>query len=603
MNNKLRLSLLLIALSTQLFAQDVEVTASAPDVVSIGEQFRLTISVNTKVSSFNPPDLSNFYILMGPSTSFNQSTQIINNKMTRSVSYTYTYVLQATREGEFEIGPAQVTVKNNTYKSNSLKIEVVKGDIPAAGGEQPADQSGQPGAQAGEEDLYLRVLVDRNTVYQGEHIVATVKIYSRINLSGLDNAKFPSFNGFLREDIETPPLRSLERENVNGVIYGTGVLQRVVLYPQKTGELEIDPMELECLIQQRVQRDTRSFFDDFFDSFQTLKQTIKSPPVTITVKPLPPGSPDSFNGGVGQLKMNATIDKTEVKENDAVTLKIIFSGNGNLKLLESPGIDFPPDFETYDPKITTNLSHAVSGTSGNKTFEYLVVPRHAGNFRIPPVEFTYFDPRQNDYLTLNSNEFNITVVPSGESEGITVISGLSKEDIRYIGSDIRFIKNEKIKLHPLDKTIFGSAFFYLSYIVSLGLFSILIIWRRNHIRRNADRALVRNRKAKKIARRRLKVASAALKLGNSSLFYEELLKALWGYLSDKLGIPLSELSQEKSLETLGKYSVPHEIIEDFIAVIDSCEFARFAPADSTAETESIYKKASNVISRFEQKLK
>ncbi len=602
--NKVFFGIMLLLNGMLLQSQEITVTASAPKVVSVGEQFRLSFSVNENADNLVPPDLSDFYILMGPSTSYSQSTQIINRKMIRTVTYTYTYVLEATKAGVFQVDPAKVTVKNKTYTSNALEIEVVKGTAtPGAGvgGEEGAANVDAPAA--GENDLFLRIHVNKSAVYRGEHIIATVKIYSRVNLSGFENATFPSFNGFLREDIETPALRSLERENINGVIYGTGVLQRFILFPQVTGELMLDPMELVCLVQKRLQQSDRGFFDSFFDSYQNVKQTLKSPPVKITVKELPDDAPDSFTGSVGQITMNVTMDKNQLKENEAVNLQVRFSGNTNLRLIKAPHIDFPPDFDLYDPKISSSLNHSEQGMSGSKTFEFLAIPRHAGNYRIPPVEFSYFDPVGNSYKSLRSDEFKIVVTRDDESENGAVISGFTKEDLRFIGSDIRFIKNEKFKLQPRDNSFFGSLPFYLSYLLALLVFGLLIILRRHHIKRTADLNLVRNRKAKKVAGKRLKRANSFLKEGSLNKFYEELLKALWGYLSDKLGIPVSDLSRENTRSALEKKRITPEMIDEFFEIIDRCEFARFAPSEVIAETEPVFEKASKVMSRFEQKLR
>lgn len=590
-----------------LSAQDINFTASAPKVVAVGEQFRLIFTINTKVNAFNAPDLSDFYVLMGPSTSYNQSTQIINGKITRSVLYTYTYVLQATKEGNYAIPPAQVSIKKKMHESNPLKIEVVKGTAPTQPvTRQPSDKSVGEETDMNKEDLFIRVLVNKREVYLGEHIIATVKIYSRVNLSGFENVKFPSFNGFFKQDIETPPLRSLEQENVNGQIYGTGVLQRVVLFPQRSGEIKIDPVELQCLIQQRVRKSTRnpfdSFFDDFFDSYRTNKKLITSPPVRIKVNPLPEKKPATFKGAVGSLKMSASVDKTEVKVNDAISLKVNISGTGNLKIFEAPGIHFPPDFETYDPKISGKIANTTSGSTGSRNFEYLAIPRHAGNYRIPPIEFSYFDPGQERYKTISSNEFNIRVEKSDEEE-TTVISGFSKEDIRLLGSDIRFIKTGKIKLRQKDKTIFGSTFFILVYIGALVLFFVIFIFYRKQIKRRTNLILVKNRRANKVARKRLKIASSYQKGKNREKFYEEILKAIWGYLSDKLNIPVSKLSKEISVKILKEYKIEESLISQIVELIDTCEYAQYAPAEESAPLATVYENTLKIISKFEQKLK
>jgi hypothetical protein len=603
----LLISIVLFLPGWTLSAQDINFTASAPKVVAAGEQFRLTYTINAEANAFNPPDLSDFYVLMGPSTSYNQSTQIINGKITRSVSYTYTYVLQATKKGNYIIPPAQATIKRTSYESNPVEIEVVPGtaSIPPST-QEPSEKSAGETVNVNNEDLFVRILMNKPEVYQGEHIIATIKLYSRINLSGFDNIKFPSFNGFFKQDIETPPLRSLERENVNGQIYGTGVLQKVVLFPQRNGEIEIDPVELECLIQQRVKRDSRNpfdnFFDDFFDSYQTVKKTIKSPPLRIKVKPLPETKPATFKGAVGLLKMNASIDKTEAKVNDAINLIIDISGNGNIKIIEAPVVHFPPDFETYDPKISAKITNTSNGATGFRKFEYLVIPRHAGNYRIPPVEFSYFDPTTENYKTLASNEFNITV-EKAEEEETTVISGFSKEDIKLLGSDIRFIKTGKIKLRPKDRTIFGSTFFIFCYTGAFALFIAFLIIHRKRIKRKTNLILVKNRRANKLARRRLKTARFYQKNENREKFYEEILKAIWGYLSDKLNIPVSELSKETAVKILSQYQIDKSLVNQITELIDTCEYAQYAPAEESAHLATVYENTLKTISKFEQKIK
>jgi hypothetical protein len=334
-----------------------------------------------------------------------------------------------------------------------------------------------------------------------------------------------------------------------------------------------------------------------------VKQTIKSPSISISVKEPPENAPDEFTGSIGQLSMDVTLDKDQMVENEALNLRIKFSGNGNIKLIQSPKIDFPPDFDVYDPKVSTNLTNSTAGTSGSKTFDILAIPRHAGNYRVPPINFTYFDPSDEKYKTLKSKEFSILVSKDANSDEGAVISGFSKEDLRFIGSDIRFIKNEKIKLQKRDQSFFGSLQFYLTYLIALFIFGLIVLLKRKQIKRNADHALVKNRKANKVARKRLKQAHAFLKAGENSKFYEELLKSFWGYLSDKLGLPVSDLSRESSIQALDKFETPVEIIEDFFEIIDHCEFARFAPSEELTDAESVYEKASKIISKFEQNLK
>lgn len=593
--------LLLINSATLLNAQDVRFTASAPAVVELGEQFRLIFSINKKADQFVPPELQDFIVLMGPSTSYNQSTSIVNGKMTQNISYTYTYILQANAEGEFTIPSARIQVNRKSYQTQALKIEVVSG----ATGDASAGKGSTPNLQGiSNEDIFVRLIVDKNEIYQGDHIIATIKIYSRINLSGFENMRFPDFAGFLREDIETPPLRSLERENVNGQIYGTGVLSRFVLFPQKSGELVIDPVEISALVQQRVSsQSSRSFFDDFFDSYQTTRKDISSPKITIKVKPLPAGAPSSFSGAVGSFRMEANLDKTSTFTNEAVTLRIRILGQGNLKLIQAPGIDFPLDFESYDPKVTSNIKSSVSGTSGSKTFEYLMIPRFAGKYRIPPVNLAYFDPIEAAYKNLNSGDFQITVEKGKDEEGLIMLSSPSKEDIMFIGKDIRFIQTGPINLSLIGNTLWGKFWFFLLYIVFFGLFILVYLLRKRMRMERANIMLAKNRKASKLARKRLKSASQHLKEFNEPAFHEAILKALWGYLTDKFSIPSSSLSRENIALNLEKNDIDKELIRAFSELLDDCEYARYAPAGSGSKMDEVYEKAVQMIVKLEQKLK
>ncbi len=589
------------------YSEDIKFTVSAPGVVAVGEQFRLTYTLNSKGDEFNPPEFDNFYVIAGPSTSYNQSTQIINGKVTRNVSYTYTYILQSTREGKFTIPPATVVIKKKQYSTNSLQIEVIKRKAPQPQTRTPATQSqnNQGLANIVNEDLFVRVLVDKNNVYQGAHLVATIKIYSRVNLSGFEKVDLPDFNGFYMQEIEIPPLESLERENIDGQIYGTGVIKKYLLFPQHSGNIVIEPVEVECLVQQTVRRTPQSFFDDFFsfNSVRNTKKFISSPEVTINIKPLPAGAPSSFSGTVGSVNMIADLDKSSVKENDAVTLKITLKGTGNLKLAEAPIVDFPPDFETYDPKVTTNLKAGVSGTVGSKTFEYLVIPRHAGNYRIAPVKYSFFDPGSRKYKNLSSEEFLIKVSKGEEGEDGNIISGFTKEDVRYLGKDIRFIITGPIKVKEKGKTLFGSPLFFLVHTGLIVLFLLVYVLVRYWAKRNANVILLRNRRANKQAKKRLKSAGREMRSNNAKGFFEEVLKALRGYMSDKLSIPVSELSQENIRQSIEDKTVDKKLVDEFVELVDTCEYAQYAPAGESVSLEDIYRKAIKIISKLEQEIK
>ncbi len=406
--------LTLIVSVVSSYADNVQFTASAPGVVEAGEQFEVTYNVSAQPSAFNPPEFKNFNLLGGPMQSSSSSVQIINGKMSQSSSYTYTYYFSANSPGNYTIQPAKATVDGKVYTSNSISIQVTgtaQGNQQNNSKPQNNQQQGnETVANVGNDDIFIRILVNRSTLYQGDYLVATIKLYTKLNISSIDNVDYPSFNGFFRQDIETPPLRQLQREQVNGQLYSTGVIQKMVLFPQKTGELVVDPITLQTVVQVATRNRPRSVFDDFFGpSVQEVKKKIRSIPIKITVKPLPYDASGTFNGAVGNFNFKTSVDKQNVKTNDAINFKVIISGNGNLKILEPLDIKFPSDFETYDPKVSINATTNENGVTGSKTYEYLIIPRHAGNYKIPSLKFTYFDSQTKQYKTLTSEEIPINV--------------------------------------------------------------------------------------------------------------------------------------------------------------------------------------------------
>jgi len=592
---------ILLLISMGLGAQDVTVEAEYPSVVQAGEQFTIQWRVNARGGDFTAPPLTGFIRLMGPQTSYSSSTQIINGKMTQETSYSYLYYLQANTEGKYVLAPASVTIKNKTYYSDSIRIEVVGGNAPQPQGQQNANnqqQAAQSSATPGGQ-VSLDLIVNRREVYIGEPVAATVKLYTRVNLSGINEIKYPPFTGFLKTDLETPPLNSLRQENINGTVYGTGVIQQFLLYPQMTGEISIDPVQITVLIQQRTGR-SDPFFGDFFSSYTTVPQAVASRPVKITVKPLPGTKPADFSGIVGKINIKASINKDSVNVNDAVNYKITISGSGNLKLAGTPDLKLPPDIEIYDPKVTDDIKNTVNGTSGQRTFEYLLIPRHHGDFVIPPLKFSYFNTSTGKYDRITTPEFRFHARKgTGESSEITVFGGVSKEDVRYLGRDIRFIRKNPGKLIKPGVHLISQNSFYLTYIIALLLFIIILFIRREHIRRNADIKAVKNRKAGKVAVKRLKEAALCLKKGETDRFYEEILKALWGYLSDKLSIPVSDLTRNNAISALKERGIAEEKINSLTEILDKCEYARYAPASSVSEVSEIYDEASGFIRSVE----
>lgn len=596
------LSVLFFLSVTCLQAQEVNVTVNCPRVVRVGEPFQLDVEVNAQCSQPKFSEMSAFKVVGNRGTQQGFQSYHSGGRRVNTASMTFSYFVQATQEGTQEIGPVEVTVDKKTYQSAPVTVQVVAGNAstqdPASSGSTSA-QSGNAQVQAVDREVFLEVLTDRKQVYQGEYIMATLKIFSKLGISSINDVRFPTFEGFFKQDIETPPLHSLERETINGEVYGTGVLRKFMLFPQKSGTLIINPCTMEVGVQQHVQSRSRGWVDDFFGGgVQTIPREIASRSVNITVLPLPEGKPTSFTGGVGQLKFDVTVDKTEIKANEPITLKVTISGTGNMKFVDAPRINFPPDFEIYDPKISTNLNGTT--VSGSKTFEYLVIPRHEGSYKIPAIEFSYFDPQAKQYKTLRSDEYAVAVARGDEQPGTTVISGVTREDVKYLGKDIRYLKSGKTKLRQEGDNFFGTWKFWLWFLVPSIAFIVIVYLRRKYIRKYADTALMKNKKANRYASKRLKRAQGFMSKGQKEQFYEELSRALWGYLSDKLNIPVSELSKDNAKLMMEQHQVATDLIDAFTGVIDDCEFARYAPSAATSDINTLYNRAVEVINKIQK---
>ncbi|MDR1756764.1 MAG: BatD family protein [Culturomica sp.] len=613
MNRTIRLIGLFACILTFLTAagQPVEFKASAPSVVEVGEQFRLSFSVNRQGTDLQVPTLEGFNLLMGPSTSSSSSISMINGTTTRSVNYTYTYVLEGVKEGTFRVPAATIVADGQQYRSNTLEIQVIKGsgEERAAGrGNNNRSGQGETPASINEENLFVRVEVSKRNLYLGESLVATLKVYSRVDLQRFGRSKFPSFDGFLAEELSSAGPIELKRENYDGKIYNVGVLRRVLLFPQHTGDITIEPLELECIVRQQLAA-SRSFFDDFFGNYREISFMRISRPQTIHVRELPAeGRPLGFGGTVGNITMRNSLSADTVSENEALTYRITFQGTGNLKLLEAPALSFPPDFETYEPKVTQNTETGENGMSGTVTYEYLLIPRYGGDYTIPSPAFSYYDPVAHSYKTLSGKEFQVHVRKgrsvAGATAGEGTVHSFKKEEVRQLGQDIRFIRTGDLKLHTKGTLFFGTPFFALACLIPLLVFVAGVLITRKRIRENADLAKVKNKAANKMARKRMKAASAAMKQLNAEQFYEEVLNALWGYVSYKLNIDKSKLNRDNISELLEQKSVGPETIREFIGLLDTCEFARYAPGGETEQTmEQVYGNGIAVITRLDKTIR
>jgi hypothetical protein len=586
-------------------SQDVQFTAAAtPNVIRVGEQFNLTYTSNQEISSLDLPDLNDFELLGGPSQSHSQSVYTVNGKITATSTYQFTYFFRALKEGKFNIPAATARIKNKTYQSNTTNIEVITGSGQAGQQAQGANATEPEQAEVtGDKDIFVSLILDKKTAYLGEQIMATVKIYTKKSLSAVDQSfKGPDFTGFFTEPVDVPQLRNLQREAINNDIYYTGVLRKFVIMPQKTGEITIQPFDLDVAMRQEVRR---RFADPFFDDFdipevQQIPVKLKSKAVKINVRPLPPDAPVSFTGAVGSFNMKSSLNKTTTRTNEPLTLKLAISGKGNIKLINEVNVNVPYDMEKYDPVINTHLDNPLSGT---KTFEYMLVPRIAGSYTIPQIEFTYFDPSSNQYKTLQTLAYTVQVEQGQGDSLMAVVPGMSKEDVKLLNQDIRFIKSKPVRL--LKKTVYlaQSPFYYLLYLFALAVFIAVILIRNSYIRKNADIIGVRLRKADKYARKRLKRSEALLKQGDHAGFYEELLGATWGYLSDKLKIPVAELSKDTARGALLEHAVDEQLIDDLFRITSECEVARYSQASGSISMDKLYHDALQIISTLQQKLR
>ena len=613
------LFLCIFALIQSIYAQEVEFTGSAKPVVTVGETFTLVYTVNAQAMNFRGPNVPNFTVLSGPLTSTSSSIRSINGRTSMTVSYTFTYFLQPAKEGTFEIQPASVTVDRKNYQSNSVTVKVVKSSGASLQQNPRANQPGrmnqlqQRTPESSSNDVLVKAFVTNANPYQGEGIVVTYKLCFKVNIGNVNITKFSSFPGFWSQNlISENEKQQPTRQMIEGEQYVVADIRKVALFPLKSGKLVIDPMELTCVAEVKRQTKTKTgdpFFDDFFnDSFfnntATVEKSVKSNSLVINVKPLPTADkPSDFNGVVGNFTFHSQIDKSKLKTNEPINLKCVIAGQGNIQLIDKHNVTFPPDFETYDPKITSDVKTTPVGISGSQTFEYLIIPRKPGQFTIKPITFSYYDLNKHKYMSISTPQYSIDVEKGNGETSTLTYSGTNKEEIKYIGSDIRHIKNQNLKLHPVNEVFFLSAIFYLLLILPLLLFIILLILLKKYRAQRSDTIRLKNRKATKVAIKRLKKAHDNLKAGKQEEFYIEISQALWGYLSDKFGIPIADLSMDSMYEALVQKSVREELISQFSETLNETEFARFAPGDKSLTMEKTYERALESISKIERELR
>lgn len=589
-------------------ADKVRFVAEAADVVVSGDQVRLVFTVNSQdIKDFRAPSIKGFDVLMGPSRSQQSSIQIINGKRTSNSSTAFTYILLAGSPGTYTIPAASVEVNGEKVFSNAISIKVLPQDQNSGnssnngGGSASSSRSQAAGSRISANDLFITATASKTTVHEQEAILLTYKVYTVVNLRQL-YGKMPDLKGFHTQEVELPQQKTFTLEHYKGRNYNTTVWSQYVLFPQQTGKLEIPSITFDGMVAQQTVSDDP--FDAFFNGggYVEVKKKITTPKVVINVQPLP-AKPAGFSGAVGEFKLASSINATDVKTNDAVTIKLKLSGTGNMKLIGTPEVKFPQDFEIYDPKVTDDYKLTNSGLTGTKTFEYLAIPRHAGNFTIPAVEFTYFDLKSNSYKTLKTEAYNLKVA-KGQGNADQVISDFTnKESVKMLGKDIRFIKLGDSSLRPKGDFFFGTVGYYLCYLIPLLLFVVFAVIYRQKALENANVAKVKTKKANKVATRRMKLAGKLLAENKKNEFYDEVLKALWGYISDKLSIPVSQLSKDNIEAELTNYGVQEALIAEFIGVLNECEYARYAPGNENEAMDKVYSASVEVISKMENSIK
>ena len=599
---------LLLTLLTVMYALAVsaQLRVEVPDVVSLDEQFNVTFIYEgeNNPSGFEWAPGDDFQLVWGPQQGRSTSVSIINGKRTKSSQFTYTYILAPKNTGTFTIPAATVTVKGRSYSTEPASISVVAEG--ASSQSQPSSGGAATSADISEDNLFLTLTLSKRNVVVGEPITATLKLYQRVNIAGFEDARFPSFNGFWNQETEAPTNIEFRRESRDNRIYNTAVLRKYVLIPQQSGKLVIDPAELVCLVNVRtVSSGSVSIFDEFFDEYRTVRKRISTPSYTVNVSPLPAGAPASFKGGVGKFSISAVLSKDSLRTHDAASLIVRISGKGNVSLLEKPDVVFPPDFEVYDTKVSESIDKSSGGTSGSKTYEFPFIPRSAGDFAIAPIRYSYYDIDAGKYVTIQTCLIPFSVARGNESDVSSAVSGpvVIQRGVKDLNQDIRFINTRDIGLSPKGDFFAGSAGFWILGCLIVVLCAAMYFVMETISARKADIVGSKNRGATKMARKRLRKASEYLSRNLYSAFYEELHKALLGYVSDKLNMSVSDLSKERISDELSSCGIPAEAVDRFVGILDACEFARYSPDPGNEAMSAHYQESVDVISSMDSYMK
>lgn len=579
-----------------------QITVSVPTRVEAGENFRLAYTINTQdVEDFRAGSIPNgLELLAGPYTSQQSSYQMINGHTSSSSSITYTYTLYAAKNGTFTIPAAHAKLRNGQkISSKAVKITVsgqaTSGSSPKMHQDKDAAQTRPAGSHISGEDLFIKVTANKKRVHEQEPVLLTYKVYTLVNLTQLEG-KMPELTGFHTQEIPLPQQKSFHMEKVNGRTYGAVTWSQYVMYPQMTGQLKIPPITFKgIVVQENRNVDPFEAFFNGGSGYVEAKRDIVAPGMTIQVDPLP-SKPTNFSGGVGKFTISASLTKNEVKAGDPITLRVVVGGTGNLKLIKQPTVEFPKGFDKYDPKVTDKTKLTSTGVGGNMIYDFLVVPRNQGKYTIPAVSFTYYDVDANAYKTIRTKSFEVTVTPGDGKNSSESFESLKDNDIHPIKTDIG-------AQHKFDSFFLGSTAYWICLVVPVVAFITLLVYFRRRAIENADVVKMRGKRANKIARKRLKTASRLMFERKDSEFYDEVLRALWGYAGYKLNMPVESLSRENIKDNLASHNVPEVSIEKFITALDECEFERYAPGDASGNMEKTFNSAMTAIMDIEDVMK
>lgn len=606
---RLLIFVLLVLSSLGAQAQKVTFRASAPLTVEAGERFRVEYRLEgTMNADFRGPTFTGCDVLAGPTMASGSSTTIVNGAQSSSVYQIFTYVVQASATAQkVTVTAAQASLDGKSYNSNPLSINVVAaGSGGATGGGAGASSGFNPSTttqKVAADDVVLRMSLSKNSVYKGEAIVATLKLYMRVGVSNLQKPKYPTFNGFWTQELDLTGAQP-KRETLGDKVYEVQPLRQWLLYPQKSGTLEVEQSSFTALVQVITRSTGSSLFDNFMGGgsrVENVEKLLTTPPIKVQVKDLPKqGAPLDFSLAVGKFSLKSEFSGSEITANSAGYVRVTLSGTGDFPLIETPTFKLPAAFEQYDTKTSEQLTSSVGGTTGSRTWEFPFIARAEGDYTLPPIEMSYFDPSTGGYKTLRTEAYKLKVLrdPSGGKNSAAVVAGVSKEDLKVVGSDVRHIKRGDLGLSSSDDTVLFSVGYFVWLMVALGLFVAALVLLKKQIARRADVTGRAKRKASKVALARLRKARTLLEAADRAAFFEETLRALWGYVGDKFALPTSELNKQTIRAQFADRGVTDEVADEFVQIVEDSELARYAPTGEVSMQE-LYDRALSIIDKIE----